>query len=75
MSIQSFSLEEEMSFVLETCSRLKVVHKIEILKDHETRPYSKMFFVSVPTREGGWVYVDSLETLVRVLGIEKVARF
>lgn len=75
MSRQTFDLDEEMSLMLVLCDRMKVIYKIEILKDHDTRPISKMFFVSVPEREAGWVCASSLEELVRVLGQMKVARF
>lgn len=75
MSIQTFDLDEEMSFMVSLCENMKVIYKIEILRDHDTRPISKMLYVSVPEREAGWVCASDLETLVRVLGQMKVARF
>lgn len=75
MSVQTFTLDAEMSLMVELCDKLKVIYKVEILRDHETRPISKMLYVSVPEREAGWVCASDLEMLVRVLGQMKVGHF
>lgn len=75
MALQTFTLDEEMSLIVEACVQMRVVHKIEISMDHASRPYAKMVLVSVPTREGGWIYVGSLDDFVRVMAAEPVMRW
>lgn len=75
MSRQTFELDEEMTLMAALCDKMKVIYKIEILRDHDSRPISMMFYVSTPQREAGWVNTVCLEDFVRVMGKEKVARF
>lgn len=75
VSKQTFELDEEMSLMLVLCDSMKVIYKIEILRDHDTRPISKLLYVSVPERDPSWVCASDIETLVKIVGQMKVARF
>jgi len=72
MTQQTFTLDDEMSTMLELCSKLSVVHKVEILD--EGSGYEKMFYVSDPERTPNWINIPSLATLVDVIAERKLAR-
>lgn len=70
MAQQTFTLDEEMSLMLELCEKLKVVHKVEIY--NEGSGYEKMFLVSDPSRTPNWISITSLKTLVDVIAERKL---
>lgn len=72
MAQQTFTLDDEMSAMVELCDKLKVVHKVEIY--NEGSGYEKMFLVSDPARTPNWINVTSLKTLVDIIAERKLAQ-
>lgn len=72
MSQQTFTLDEDMSLMLELCEKLNVVHKVEIY--NEGSGYEKMFLISDPSRQPNWIRISSLSTLVDVVAERKLAQ-
>lgn len=70
--LQTFTLNEEMSMMLEICLKLKVTHKIEIYS--QGTGYEKMFLISDPFRNPNWIAIPSLSTLVNVVAERKLGR-
>lgn len=72
MPQQTFTLDEEMSLMLEMCVKLKIVHQIVIFKDGSDRPYEKSIQISDPSRDPNWIRINSLATLVDVVAERKL---
>lgn len=69
---QTFTLDPEMSFMLEMCDKLRVAHKIEISSGGSG--YEKIFMVSDPSRAPNWIAVLGLRTLVDVISERKLGQ-
>lgn len=72
MAQQTFTLDEEMSAMVELCDRLKVVHKIEIY--NEGSGYEQAFLISDPSRTPNWIRVVTLTLLVDLIAERKLAQ-
>lgn len=72
MTQQTFTLDEEMSMMLELCSKLSVVHKVEIY--NEGSGYEKTFLISDPSRTPNWIRIVKLSSLVDEIAERKLAQ-
>lgn len=73
MTQQTFTLDEEMSLMLELCVKLKIVHQIVIFNDDSDRPYEKSLQINDVSRAPHpWIRIGTLATLVNVVAERKL---